>query len=692
MARDLVTLGEIKELAGVGRPTVSNWRRRFARNLLSAAGDARPAFPDPVEGTEGMPLFDAEEIAEWLELRPIPEAKPDASQTYGEQFRQALRLRGLVALRHEVGSAEQLISEALAVIAADAAEGNDSPRDGGGGLPAELAQVREGVSDRIVHAARELVAAKGDPGRAADEVLTHLAVRLQSDLAITLTPASVVELVSALVGPIDRVGKPLSVINLWAGTGDLLVGLQDARGGTGLVAVERDAQRRKLLRYRLLTRSMEAVQVCADPSEVEPADVVVADLPYAPVERERSEQTPLAWAEEAVGLLNPGGRAYVVVPAWTMARTAAANASRTVDIREWLLARGCVEAIVQLPRRIHDFLTGAEHALLVLRPAQREDDGVLLVDADRMARRTSDEWPEHVAHAVQRRDPSPSEESALLPVRIPDGASSLLLDGRSVLPAHRIAASEEQVDHFERMLDARRHATAVLPNARDWLGNLGVSKRVGQVRHRRVDELLKAGQLKLLPGHRISESDLGESGLPVIGREEMLGTLPAGRRRIALEDLARYPQAVATERGDVLLLNEHGVRAMVDETGGHVLLTPVQGLRIAAYRASLSDRANQGAGGPDALWMRPQALAQLIQAARNQQRASGSLVRRVSVRDMDLPVLPPAEVAELETILSETERRRAEVRIQLEALDQLAERLSAGVADGALGLRQRRIP
>ncbi len=55
-----VTLGEIKELAEVGRPTVSNWRRRHA------------SFPDAVGGTESKPLFDAEEIGRWLDERPCP--------------------------------------------------------------------------------------------------------------------------------------------------------------------------------------------------------------------------------------------------------------------------------------------------------------------------------------------------------------------------------------------------------------------------------------------------------------------------------------------------------------------------------------------------------------------------------------------------------------------------------------------
>lgn len=49
--------------------------------------------------------------------------------------------------------------------------------------------------------------------------------------------------------------------------------------------------------------------------------------------------------------------------------------------------------------------------------------------------------------------------------------------------------------------------------------------------------------------------------------------------------------------------------------------------------------------------MRPHALAALLAAPRNQQRGSGSLVRHVSVRGMDLPQLPVEELADLRDTL-----------------------------------------
>lgn len=721
----LVSLGEIKELAHVGRPTVSNWRRRFSKGSPQVGGNRRPPFPEPVGGSDSRPLFDAEEIASWLDLRPIPEAelgKDGSVPTYGDRFRHGLRLRGLVALRHELGSAERLIVDALAVCAM-AGEGGDWYPEA---LPEELSADAEAADPRVVQAVRQLIDELGSPGLAADTVL-GMAERLESDLVTDTTPPALAELVSRLAGPVGVVSSGPdhpTVINLCAGTGELLFALDSVKGRGGIVAVEPDSLRRRIILYRLFAHRCTAVDICARPEELDTlrpweqrefdldpdrpwgipsGDVVLADPPYAAGEREFDEGGPLGWALEAVHRLKRSGRGLVVVPSWTLSRPRGTTPTPNARMREELLNRDAVAAIVQLPRRIHPFRTGAEHALLVLRGEgpRKAGETVLLVDADRIARRVGGEWPEYVAKVLEDGRSPVAEEAGPFPVSAFEPRAEALLDGRSILPAHRLASREQGLDHFSATLDARREAAVALPRLKEWIGNLGIARRNpdsgsggrdladdvdehAQVTHRKVGEHLRAGQLRLLAGHRIRESDIGDAGMMVVGREEMLGALPLGQRRIALEDLARYPQAVTTERGDVFLLTEYGVRTRVDDAGGCVLLAPVQGLRIPAYRRLLAGEVR-----PEDVWMRPQPLAQLLAAPRNQQRGSGSLVRRVSVRDMDLPVLPPEEIEELEAILAETDRQRAEVRRQLDALDNLSLRLAAGVADGDLALRRR---
>ncbi|MEU5665261.1 N-6 DNA methylase [Streptomyces longwoodensis] len=696
-AASLVSLGEIKELAEVGRPTVSNWRRRFAKDAAQPGGVRRPSFPDPVGGSDSRPLFDAEEVASWLDLRPVPDAEPGRNgtlPTYGDRFRRGLRLRGLVALRHELGSAERLVVDALAVCATAGAGTDRCPA----ALPAGLLEDAKAAHPRVMGVVRKLIEELGSPGTAADTVLS-LAERLESELVTDATPAAVTELISALAGQVDAAssgpGRP-TLIDLCAGVGELLFALGDVRGDGSVVAVEPDALRRKILLYRLMAHHRTVVDVCASlgeldtfrPGGISSADLVIADPPYAAGEREADEKGPLSWALEAVRRLKPGGRGLVVVPTWTLSRPRGATPTPNARMREELLSRDAVAAVVQLPRRIHRFRTGAEHALLILRDGAAPGNlgRVLLVDADRIARRVGDKWPAYVAKVLEDGRSPVAEEAGDFPVSTASPRGEALLDGRSILPAHRLGTQDKGLDHFSAALEARREAATALPRLKEWIGDLGVARRApgSEVAHRRVGEHLRAGQLRLLAGHRIRQSDMGDAGLMLVGREEMLGALPLGQRRIALEDLAEYPQAQTTERGDVFLLTEHGVCTRVDDAGGCVLLAPVQGLRIPAYREFLAGKVR-----PEAVWMRPHPLAQLLAAPRNQHRGSGSLVRRVSVRDMDLPELPPEEVAELEAILAETDRQRADVRRQLAALDNLAERLAAGVADGNLRLRRR---
>lgn len=232
-----VTLGEIKELAEVGRPTVSNWRRRHA------------SFPEAVGGSESKPLFDAEEIAGWLDERPVPDGErhPDGTlPTYGERFRRGLRLRRLIALKHVGESAERLVTEALAVLAMGG-EGKDTIEEY---LPPQLRSDIAAADPRVVDAAWELAAELGSPGAAADAVL-ELAARLESDLAMDTTPPVVAGLISSLVGSVAAGPGQPSVINLCAGTGELLFALDRIGGRGDIVAVEPDPLRRKLLTYRL---------------------------------------------------------------------------------------------------------------------------------------------------------------------------------------------------------------------------------------------------------------------------------------------------------------------------------------------------------------------------------------------------------------------------------------------------------
>jgi hypothetical protein len=84
--------------------------------------------------------------------------------------------------------------------------------------------------------------------------------------------------------------------------------------------------------------------------------------------------------------------------------------------------------------------------------------------------------------------------------------------------------------------------------------------------------------------------------------------------------------------------------------------------------------------------MRPTLLAKLLTSPRNVGRESGSLVRRVDLRALELPVLTEDEVVALDDYFADLERRRSDLAAKMNALAQLDRALSAGIADGVLAV------
>src|SRR5689334_9622015 len=107
----LVTMTDIAELAQVRRPTVSNWRRRH------------DDFPKPAKDNGSAPLFDAEEIARWLDSRPV-----DDERTYGQVFRDSLRVRAMVRLSGAIGG-DDILRFSVALVSLRAHAGTPLPSD-----------------------------------------------------------------------------------------------------------------------------------------------------------------------------------------------------------------------------------------------------------------------------------------------------------------------------------------------------------------------------------------------------------------------------------------------------------------------------------------------------------------------------------------------------------------------------------
>jgi hypothetical protein len=134
-----------------------------------------------------------------------------------------------------------------------------------------------------------------------------------------------------------------------------------------------------------------------------------------------------------------------------------------------------------------------------------------------------------------------------------------------------------------------------------------------------------------------------------------------------------YPALEYTLPGDVVVLPSSDLRAIVDEPGTSVVVSPAQILRLTDHpQAGLTSRV----------------LAALLAVPRNAGRAAGSLTRRVSLRDLELPELNPDEAEDLDALLTNLHNQRDTELARLAAYDDLLSSLTAGIADGALRIER----
>ena len=419
--RTVVTMTDIADLARVRRPTVSNWRRRH------------DDFPKPTEDKGSTPLFDAEEIARWLDGRPA-----DDKRTYGQVFRDSLRVRAMIRLSGIIGGDDILrLSVALASLAAHVGTRLPYTPDTIDALAERVEQEHPELAgmftpdltnmptlvDQLVVTADDLVCSVG-PAAAIDEFISA-ADRVDSTLRSTMTPKPVADLIAYLVG--DVTGR--TVCDPAAGVGGLLLRVLDGHEAGRVTVAESHPTWSRILRHRLLTHGVHAEIHRGDSTADWPggqADVVVLDPPYISGEftdRKTTERGtgPLDWALSSARHLSPGGRAYVVVPTWTLTREPSA--------RQRLLDAKVLASVIQLPRRVHPFLTGTELAVLELTALGEASGDVVLCNADRLAS-ANGTWPAAAARLVRAPDLDCPEVCRAIPPHYasPHLATRALLD------------------------------------------------------------------------------------------------------------------------------------------------------------------------------------------------------------------------------------------------------------------------
>ncbi|MBO2457137.1 N-6 DNA methylase [Actinomadura violacea] len=362
-----VTAGDIARLAGVGRATVSNWRRRH------------DDFPRPVGGTAASPLFSLADVEDWLTRNGKP-----FEVSAGDRLWQRLRASGDdFRLADLVGWAGLRLLETRGGTAARRPDdGAMPPRPGtvprDPGLPALL---------------DDLAAERGH--RAAFDLLVERYVAAHSR-RLTVTRPDVARLMTRLA---CRKGDV--VLDPACGLGTLLLSASGARHALGQ---DSDPAAARIAAVRLRLAGTPADVVAADslrgdafPGEA--ADAVVCDPPFGDRVWGHGELTgdprweyglpprgepELAWVQHCLAHVRPGGRAAVLMP------PAVASRRPGRRIRGSLLRAGALRAVITLA-------PGGPDLWLLRRPepGERPPGAVLLLDAAGDLGRAEREWRRH---------------------------------------------------------------------------------------------------------------------------------------------------------------------------------------------------------------------------------------------------------------------------------------------------------
>lgn len=391
-----VTATGIARIAGVGRPAVSNWRRRHQD------------FPRPVAGTSASPAFDLREVEQWLDrqgklrtLAPL-DRLTRCAETFGAAGRpvEALALAGLALLTAPAGvpTPDRLGDAVRAIV---------SPRHADillTGLPHAWS-----AAERALLEAARLVGGEEDRVR----VLEHL----HSWYATARGTAGLTDVPTALAGlMLDLTGPAGSVLDSACGTGTFLrPALERSSPGRAPRILGQDRRpeyvRIALLRL-LLLRTRAGAGPKADgrlrlgvggpfPEDAfadETVDAVVGGPPHGlqdwvhgrfalgsrwlyggPPPRSEPE---LAWVQQVLWRLRPGGRAALLMP------PAAAGRSTGRRIRGELVRRGVLRAIVGLPPTTTAGSGNGAHLWVLQRPDASgvPDTGVLFVTGEAVSR------------------------------------------------------------------------------------------------------------------------------------------------------------------------------------------------------------------------------------------------------------------------------------------------------------------
>ena len=692
----LVSQSDIADRAGVTSAAVSNWRRRYRD------------FPSPVREAGTGALFRLADVQRWASKHGKQLGAPSVDQL----VRSALnRARGTV--RPEEAAEAGLILLGYLELASQMYE--DNRMDGDQLLKLQSALVfRDPALEKhlrpLQHEAHllgldETFTSDVRPSSWADsgpflsevmdlaqgygvaevfEALLAAAARGSRGTGEFITPSSVADLITSLAAPISGM-----VLDPACGHGTfLLAASRKAAAPLTLIGQDINAAACRITRLRMFVHGLRADVVqddtlANDAFRGAQADLVAADPSFSMYwnperawgdERFRFGVPPrsradLAWLQVGISKLRPDGLAMFILPLGSLFRGGAEG-----EIRRYLIEAHCVHAVIALPSGLYPTTSIPVALWIVGRPGQRDDEGVLLVDASHLGSRgqsrtelsDADIAAIDSCYRIWRQRGEVPGRGAVRATTVPVGA---LLQGGAVLnPAQWI---KDPSDDPEQLLDRLIAAKSTLDAAGGGLvrASFPIPRLVAD-EYRTEDGRTIRGIRDLgtlIRPRRIDPDVIGTGATPLIRPKDLgpdLVVTPSEQ-----VDLRLVAGAVElTQPGDVLVLADGArPRAGVDYIGGAAVSAPLVVLRPH----------------PDS--MDPIVLAALITSiAANY--AVGTAVKHVDLSALQIPCPDPRTVRWLRQALEALGEQRRQALAAVEAIDQLRTDLVEGLGSQALKL------
>lgn len=638
-----IGLSGIARLAGVQRPVASAWRNRFAKS--------EDPFPAPMKEQNGRPIFDALDVARWLERT--------------EHGNNADVVADVAASAAPTGfdiTDENHVDAVDALLTLRAASG----RSVGGHDASELAARARLVDPDDEFLGTELEQAEPAWAEWAD-VLADAAYSPEAAARILEKRHAATRSAAGSAGPLSAEGDDLLIVLTAAlfsaapAELDLGGGIEPALATHLLHAIGEDAE--VALDRSRSGRSIRRRLLCGEVQPTIPenrGDGPRLNILRLPTDGTSDTSAMLRQLDDLTLSLAAQDRAVVIAPSGVLADVLAG-----VDdgIRAQMLRSGRVRAVARLGAGLVTTAPREALALWVLGPPVGD---LPIADRYTAVADLTDVALTSAARADLASDVLASMGNAGQ-VRAHAFRFARLVRTTSLLASrHALVATVTGGARHPRLDE--RDLPALIDQARDALGadaplTLPRATRAAAVPAIRIEALLAEGHLRAIPGTRVDESELSRGGLIAVTIDDLDDPQRVGERRIdPLEFAAQHPSARLTSPGDIVFRTSPTPRAWVDVDGSKVVVYPARVLRI--------DLADPGGLVPEVV-------------AADIDRSTGG---PGSWRRWTLRRVAPGAITSLRAALGDIAAQREELTRRLDALDRYSDLLTAGVVSGVVTL------